>query len=124
MARVLVIEDNDGVRGILCEILRRGGHETVAAGDGRDGVRLFIEAGVFDLVITDLIMPRQEGLATVQVLRELVPEIPIVAISGAGLESWRPLLHHDMRGPDRTIAKPFRVEEILTAVRELLADFN
>ena len=56
MARILLIEDNDALRTMLAELLALAGHTVVEAGNGREGLDLFRQAGA-DLVITDLVMP-------------------------------------------------------------------
>lgn len=67
MARILLIEDDDGLRAILAEHLTLAGHTVIEAGDGREGLDRFRRAGA-DLVVTDIVMPETEGL---EVLREL-----------------------------------------------------
>ncbi len=64
MARILVIDDQDRFREMLCEMLKKAGYETVAASDGKEGVELYRKQPT-DLVITDIIMPRQEGMETI-----------------------------------------------------------
>jgi CheY-like chemotaxis protein len=68
MARILLIEDNDPLRAMLAERLALVGHTVVEAGNGRDGLDLFWQAGA-DLVITDLVMPEIDGLEVVRQLR-------------------------------------------------------
>ncbi len=122
MARILVIDDEVQVREMLMEILRRAGHEVDGAEDGDIGLRK-VEQQQFDLVITDLIMPEREGIGTIIELRRNHPDIRIIAISGGGrihpenyLEAARNL------GVNRTFAKPFRKNDILEAIEEILAE--
>ena len=67
MARILLIEDNGGLRAILAERLTLAGHTVTEAGDGREGLDHFRRDGA-DLVVTDVVMPETEGL---EVLREI-----------------------------------------------------
>jgi CheY-like chemotaxis protein len=117
--KVLVIDDNQAVRRTICAIIRAGGYEAVEAVDGRDGIEELAHYR-FDLVITDVMMPRQDGIETIQRIRELDAKLPIVAISGSGTEEFSPLQDAQLMGADRIIGKPFHVEEILGVVRELL----
>lgn len=117
--KILVIEDDEAVRRAVCSILRTGGYEPAEALDGRDGLDAFIH-GRFSLVITDLIMPGQEGIETIERIRELDAAIPIIAISGAGDGEFSPLQDAALLGANRTVAKPFTVEHLLRAVSELL----
>ena len=75
-----------------------------------------------DIVIADYRMPEMEGIETIQALRRKCPTIPIIAISGGGrVEPKNYLSLAEQIGANRTFAKPFRLDEILTAVRELTA---
>ena len=115
---ILVIDDDDGVRGLLKQILVDAGYLVLTAGDGKAGVRLIKQNDV-DLVLTDLIMPDQEGLETIRLLRRDHPTIKVVAISGA-IESVY-LKTASMLGAQVTLSKPIQPEELLRVVRELLS---
>jgi DNA-binding NtrC family response regulator len=81
MAHVLIIDDDDEVRGVLARILHRDGHKTSEARDGREGVAVQA-ADNADVVITDIVMPEMEGLETISTLLRASPELPIIAMSG------------------------------------------
>src|SRR5579859_1362922 len=81
MATILVIDDDPDVRDLVKTTLESAGHKVALAVDGRDGVQQYRAKGA-DLVITDLFMPDQEGLETIEQLRLEFPEVRIVAISG------------------------------------------
>jgi DNA-binding response OmpR family regulator len=118
MARILVIEDDPGMRDILEETLTPAGHEVWSAVNGKEGVALF-HAHPADLVITDLLMPEQEGLETIRELRSVSSSLKIIAISGAAPE-WRVLEMAGRLGALKTLAKPFTPQEILEAVEVCL----
>src|SRR5947208_389358 len=118
MARILVIEDDPGMRVLLEEALAGAGHEVLAAVNGKEGVLLF-RAHPANLVITDLFMPEQEGLETIRQLRSVNPALKIIAISGAAPE-WRVLEMAKHLGAQKTLAKPFVLQEIRDAVETLL----
>ena len=121
MAKVLVIDDDPGMRQAVRRILERGGHDSVEAVNGQDGIDALIRSQ-FDLVITDLFMPDQDGITGIQRVRELDAVIPIIAISGAGgMERFSPLDDAKTMGADLAIAKPFTVEGLLAAVETLLS---
>ncbi len=70
-ARILVVDDDEGARDLLVEVLRRRGYEVHLASDGERALKLFKEKGPFyDLVITDLNMPAMDGLELLQRIRE------------------------------------------------------
>ena len=81
MARILVIDDEADMRGLLEETLQSAGHEVSLAADGEEGMKRF-RARPADLVITDLYMPGQEGLETIMQLRREFPSVAIMAMSG------------------------------------------
>lgn len=119
--RILVIDDDPVVRGMLVEMLRREGYEVDEADDGRAGMRKFREVPA-TLVITDVVMPEQEGLETLMQLRHASKTVKVIAISGGGrvgpdayLNSARTL------GADAILAKPFGREELLELVAKVLA---
>ena len=121
MARVLVIEDDQAIRQVLREAMERLEHEVSDAGDGEEGLLRFREAPA-DLVITDILMPRKEGIQTIMELRRDYPEIKIIAISGGGAVGPEAFLTMARElGADRTLAKPFRLRQLETLVQELLA---
>jgi CheY-like chemotaxis protein len=120
MAKVLLIDDDEGVRASVAKILASGGHDTVVAVNGLDGIDALIRTR-FDLVITDILMPVQEGIETIQRVRELDPEIPIIAISGAfGQNNYSVLDDARLIGADLAIEKPFSVEKLLDGVTQVL----
>jgi DNA-binding NtrC family response regulator len=118
VARILVIEDDPGVRDLLEATLSRAGHEVWTASDGNLGLALF-RAHPAALVITDILMPEQEGLETIQKLRLDNPDLKIIAISGAPPD-WKVLHVAEKLGAHRTLAKPFVPQDIYQAVEDLL----
>lgn len=119
MARVLVVDDESQMREVLGQALTRRGHTVDQAADGRQALQRLAEHQP-DLVITDLVMPEMEGIETIQALRRKCPALPIIAISGGGrVDPENYLSMAGQIGANRTFAKPFSLEEILTAVREL-----
>lgn len=119
MSRVLIIDDDAQMRRLLHQALSRRGHIVDEAVDGLHALHRFAEKPS-DLVITDIIMPEREGIETIRELRHKCPELPIIAISGGGREGPQNYLSLALAmGASRSFSKPFRIEEILTAVQEL-----
>jgi DNA-binding response OmpR family regulator len=116
MATVLVIDDDQMVRRVLTQVLTMASYRTVEAANGREGLAVF-RAQRPEVVVTDIMMPEQEGIETIRLIRREAPETPIVAMSGGG--SSRDLLFLKMSkdlGADMTLAKPFRPDELIEAV--------
>jgi DNA-binding response OmpR family regulator len=119
LARILLIEDQDLIRGLLRDTLELAGHTVIEAPNGADGLDLFRQAGA-DLVITDIVMPDKDGLEVVRALREQVPPVNIIAISGAG-DSAEDYLDRAYRmGAVKVLRKPFPLAALIAAIDELL----
>ena len=115
-ARILVVDDDGDIRGLLRALLERAGHEVVDAPDGRAGLRE-LYAGSPDLVILDVAMPGLDGWATLERIRE-VTDVPVLMLTArdAELERVRGL----MGGADDYVVKPFGRQELVARVDVLL----
>ena len=120
MARIIVIDDEPYILLMLKKMLEKEGFEVEMATNGIEGSELY-EKEPADLIITDIVMPEKEGLETIMDLRIKNPELKIIAISGGGrVDSREYLKSTQLLGADRTFQKPFKKDEIIKAVRELL----
>jgi len=120
MAKILVIDDEQQAREMMKEMLAREGHEVVVAAEGSEGIRIFREQKP-DLVVTDLIMPKKEGIETIMELKSIIPGIKIIAVSGGGRYDPKDSLKmaKDL-GADLVFKKPFERKVFIAAVKELL----
>lgn len=84
-ARVLVIDDEESIRGVLARTLSQVKHEVSLAEDGEEGVRLFKEKE-FDIVLTDLGMPGMSGWEVCRMIKQISPRTPVGMITGWGME--------------------------------------
>ena len=116
-ARILVADDETGVRAFLRAALEDGGYQVTEAADGKEALRQ-ARAGQVDLVITDLVMPGQEGIETIQALRRDVPGVGIIAISGAFGGEF--LKTAQMLGAGAVLSKPVDAKLLLARVAEVL----
>jgi len=122
MARILLIDDDNAFRTVLGLTLTHFGHAVVEARNGREGLELFLDASA-DLLITDLVMPEKEGIEVLIALRDRLPPVNIIAMSGGGLGKAETYLRSaTLLGAARVLKKPFSNEALLAAVNELLAD--
>jgi len=122
MGRILIIDDEAQIRTLLRRALEIEGHDVVEAEDGISGVRIQQEQPC-DLVITDILMPEQEGLGCIMELRRLDPSVRIIAISGAtGAHPMDILEIARHFGARRTFSKPFDVVQVVAAIRDELED--
>ncbi|MCB1886077.1 MAG: response regulator [Rhodocyclaceae bacterium] len=121
MTRILLVDDDELVRYALAKALRRAGHEVLEAASG-EGVPARVEAESIEILITDLVMPDQEGIGLIRELRAVSATLPIIAISGGGRVSGEQYLRMAARlGADATLAKPFDHKELLALVARLAA---
>lgn len=123
MARILVIDDDVLTQRVLRLALTLQGHQVLQAFDGDEGVRLFHHASP-DVVLTDILMPGQDGLQTIQAIRRTWPGAQIIAMSGGARHAGAPdLLPFAVRcGARFVLYKPFGAAALLAAVNALLAD--
>lgn len=120
MARILIIDDDAQLRATLREVLEREGYGVVEAYNGREGLKRYQTAPT-EVIIIDILMPEQEGLETIMLLRRVDPQVKIIAMSGGGQRGRMDFLHlAAMLGAQRTLHKPFRLQELIEAVRDLM----
>lgn len=121
VGKILVIDDEASVRTILKLILERAGHEVYPASTARQAMEL-VGNNTFDLVITDIIMPDEDGISTILKLRDRHPELPVVAISGGTSLASTDFLEAAKRiGACGTVKKPFEPESLLETVNDCIA---
>ena len=116
--RVLVVDDEEGVRSYLRMVLEEAGYLVSEAADGKEAFHLALEDPP-EVVITDLVMPEQEGIETIRALRRRLPQLSIVAISGAFGGQF--LGTAKILGADAILDKPLRADVLLAKVSDVLA---
>ena len=122
MTRILVVEDDEQVRTMLCMTLRQAGYETVEADSGRTAREVQAHQPA-DLVVTDIIMPEEDGLETIMYFRKHFPDTQIIAISGGGRVDARDFLKDaQLLGATVTFQKPVDRGQLLGAVRDILGE--
>lgn len=120
MADILVADDEQSIRSILRMVLQMAGHTVSVAANG-DEVLELANNKKFDLIITDIIMPKKEGIETILELKKLNPGIKIIAISGGGRKGSMDFLQvAEMVGAAYTIPKPFEPDEVVDIVKKCL----
>ena len=114
--RILIVDDNPNMASLLSEMLEVFDYDSIRAGDGLEAIEI-IEKNRFDLVITDLRMPKMSGLDLLQKIKESTPELPVVVISGYALDEEGDSLLSNLA--DGFLNKPFKmadIEELLKKV--------
>ena len=114
---VLVVEDENEVRRMICLVLEREGYRVLDATDGREALQLITEArATVDLIITDIVMPWMGGEELMEELRAAGHRTPIIYTSGF-VRRAEELSEHT---PDALLVKPFTPRHLLTVVDKVL----
>jgi two-component system, OmpR family, KDP operon response regulator KdpE len=116
MSRVLVADDEPAIRKVVRDALEREGHRVETAIDGQEALERFAE-GEYDLLVTDLAMPRVDGIELVKEIRRKSP-LPILVLTVRGEEREKVRLLDE--GADDYVTKPFGVGELVARTRALL----
>jgi len=117
MARILLTEDDNALRHFLARSLENAGHEVLAFGDGEDALPA-LGAGPFDILITDIVMPRLGGLELAQRAKEIRPHLPVIYITGfAAIASDTDTEDRDF---SQLLSKPFHLNSLVEAVDRAL----
>lgn len=115
--KILVIDDDAMVRRMVGRVLASEGHDVVSAENGRRGMAAVHQQRP-QIVVTDLIMPEQEGMETIVAIRRDNPDTKIIAMSGGVAVGNIDLLKMaQLLGADDVIEKPFRARDLLDRVR-------
>jgi CheY-like chemotaxis protein len=122
MKRVLVIDDDELFRSMVCDTLRDAGYDVQEAPEGKAGLKM-LKTAQADLVVTDLFMPEKEGLETIRQIVKDHPAVHIIAISGGMKGSTMDFLPMaKILGAARVFHKPLDRKAFLAATRELLGE--
>ena len=122
MAHLLVVDDEQANRQMVVTILRDAGHTVDSASNG-SGALAQLEAGGFDLLITDMHMPVMDGVELISQCRVLHPDLPVIAISGGNFAGdTSRLADAGLMGAIETVSKPYLVQDLVAAVDRALGD--
>lgn len=114
---VLVVDDDPGVRDVIRSMLESAGYTVLLAENGKEAMKLLKKERA-DLILTDLVMPEQEGIETIKTLRREYPELKVIAMSGAFGGDYLRIASY--LGAHATLAKPIQMEKLLALVKETL----
>lgn len=115
-ASILVVEDDPLGRNLICEVLRGEGHQPFEASDGAEALQL-LQMHPFNLVISDFVMPKLDGLKLLGHLHSVSPRMPVILISGYMAEdSGKKILQQTAE----FLPKPFALDVLRSTVQRLL----
>jgi DNA-binding response OmpR family regulator len=122
MTTILIVEDEDLLREGVQEFLEMHGYTVVGAGDGAEALEWLQDTHI-DLVITDLVMPKLDGVDFVAKLRVNHPVLPVIVVSGSSnsVISRYGLKSIEIPGANASLSKPFKTADLLVTVKALLS---
>ena len=122
-AYILVVDDEPGVRRLACQTLQRAGYATLEAEDGAEALRILeCAAPPVRLVLSDIRMPKLDGVQLERTCRDRWPGLPVLLMSGEVTRDWVVRLVRD--GAHEVIRKPFQPDTLVEAVRSILQPPN
>ena len=117
--RLLIIDDDEHVLANLCHFLIDKNYDVTSASDGLEGLRLFEnDQQGFDLIITDVVMPKLTGMSLISIIKKKFPDTPVIAITGWG---EFPGAFATESQADKVLSKPFELSELDIAINELIS---
>ena len=115
--KVLIVDDNDQMSSLLADILELFDYQAQQAKDGEEALRCLRE-DKYDLVITDLRMPKMSGTELLKLIKKVQPQLPVVVVSGFGPGNTQNLIINQQA--DGFLNKPFTVEQIEKILKDLI----
>jgi len=122
--KVMVVEDEESVRELMCDIYVTGGYDVEAAANGLEGLKLY-EKFQPDIVITDIKMPEMDGITMARELRKTYPKVKVIFVTGwFQEEAISKQLNIELRQCPkyRLIQKPFKIETVWRMTDEYLEE--
>ncbi|MFH0882746.1 MAG: response regulator [bacterium] len=117
-SRILVIDDEQSIREMLAQALEIGGFEVETATDGKEGLEKFSVDKAFDVVLTDLMMPKVNGMQVLEEVKRLDPTVELIMLTGfGGNES---AIEAMKKGAYDYLQKPTNVEELFITVQKAI----
>ena len=125
MISILIVDDDSQIRLALKRLLQNEGYEIFEAGNGIEAIKEFKKSRA-DIIITDIVMPDKEGMETIMELKQMEPEIRIIAISGGGYSGRAStyLATAEKLGAECTIKKPLNKETLLECIKKIEHGLN
>ncbi len=122
MSKILLVDDEDALRGVMCSQLERSNYTCVECASAEEAVELLRTTPDIDLAVLDIWLGRNSGLALFDSLRDISPDLPVIFISGGGggvaMETITALA--DMKGGLSFLYKPFQGKDLVAAVAKAL----
>jgi two-component system cell cycle response regulator CpdR len=118
MARILLAEDDESMRRFLAKALQNAGHDVESFGNGTDAHRK-LKDDIFDILLTDIVMPEMDGIELARRAAELDPTLKIMFITGFAAVALNP----ETEAPKdaKVLSKPFHLRDLVAEVDRMMA---
>jgi two-component system chemotaxis response regulator CheY len=116
--KILVIDDDSHIRETLTDFLENEGFDLILASDGEEGLEMLEKHGDIQLMITDIMMPKKEGISTIMEVKRTFPHIKIIAMSGADKNTNYLKTAQDF-GAKYVISKPFDLDVLKKLIEKV-----
>jgi len=119
LQRILLAEDDESMRGFLARALERAGYDVIACDDGASAFARLKEEP-FTLLLTDIVMPRMDGIELARRATELDPDLKVMFITGFAAVT----LNSEVKAPKdaRVLSKPFHLKDLVREIDKLLLE--
>jgi CheY-like chemotaxis protein len=117
MARILIVDDDDAIRALVAKLFTRRGMDVVTASDGEEAVAQ-LQAGDFDLLVLDLMLPRLDGIGVLEHIAAAKISTPVILMTAAAPGIVRQVPKDQVR---KIITKPFDLSLLLAEAEEAMA---
>lgn len=115
---VLVVDDEPAVRRFAARVLREAGYSVHEASDGAEALELIrLASAQLGVVVSDIVMPRINGVQLLESISALRPELPVILMSGYGTEQ---LAERGIATPCGVLSKPFPADRLIAEVRRCI----
>ncbi len=121
MTKILIVDDDKKLRAHLSEILRDAGYQTAEAASGREASDI-ASSGDFDVILLDMMMPKGDGFEALSHIKKFAPRSKVIMLTAfATIEN---AVEAMKRGVSHYLQKPFKIDELLSAIKRTLEESN
>lgn len=117
--KILLVDDDDLILDLLSGVLERAGYTADIRSDAGSAIATLKDDGSYDLVITDIVMPGEDGTELAKHVKQMEKEIPVIAITGGVENAVDDYKNYADMFTDETLSKPFKPDDLLEAVERV-----
>lgn len=119
MAKILLAEDDESMRRFLSTALEKAGHEVISFGQGDEAYDCLKDGNLFDLLLTDIVMPEMDGIELARRAADHAPKMKIMFITGFAAVALNPKSNAPKDA--KVLSKPFHLRDLVSEVERFMA---